>query len=367
MPVPLFTPRINNNDDTVRLSHVFVQVGSAIHRGDAIFDIETDKATFTIEAEQDGYLLAILARQGETIQVGSILAWIGSDRAETIPVVESKLDHSRAALNDVSLKAAILLAQHGLDHARIPRQGDRLTLADVSRYIETSGLKTATGPVSNRKESQLPAALGKRVSLTSDERGMMKTVQWHKQEACPAYVEISYPPQLWESYALEFQKSHRLLMNPLLSLVAWRLVQLAKQHPEINITLHNGDKYVYDHVNLGFTVQAGRQLYLVVQHQAESLSQDSFVEKLGDLQRSAMKKSLRPERTTGATIGLSSMARWPVTRHVPILIPHTSLMIAHTAASSEGAILGATYDHRLLSGGDVVRILQGLSRPEGIS
>jgi hypothetical protein len=50
---------------------------------------------------------------------------------------------------------------------------------------------------------------------------------------------------------------------------------------------------------------------------------------------------------------------------MPILIPHTSLMIAHTAAGSQGATLGATYDHRVLSGGDVVRVLQELAEPEG--
>jgi hypothetical protein len=59
------------------------------------------------------------------------------------------------------------------------------------------------------------------------------------------------------------------------------------------------------------------------------------------------------------------MARWPVTRHMPILIPHTSLMIAHTASGSQAATLGATYDHRVLSGGDVVRVLQELAEPEG--
>ena len=50
MPIPLHTPRINNNDDTVRLTKVLVAVGGPIRRGDPIIDIETDKAVFTVES-----------------------------------------------------------------------------------------------------------------------------------------------------------------------------------------------------------------------------------------------------------------------------------------------------------------------------
>jgi pyruvate dehydrogenase E2 component (dihydrolipoamide acetyltransferase) len=58
------------------------------------------------------------------------------------------------------------------------------------------------------------------------------------------------------------------------------------------------------------------------------------------------------------------MARWKVSRHAPILPPHNSLIVAHTAPlSSEAAFLGATYDHRALSGGDVVRTLQKIGTP----
>jgi hypothetical protein len=57
------------------------------------------------------------------------------------------------------------------------------------------------------------------------------------------------------------------------------------------------------------------------------------------------------------------MARWKVTRHMPILAPYTSLMVAHTHGTDQLASLGATYDHRVLTGGEVAAALQGLSRP----
>jgi pyruvate/2-oxoglutarate dehydrogenase complex dihydrolipoamide acyltransferase (E2) component len=209
----------------------------------------------------------------------------------------------------------------------------------------------------------MPSEPGKPVTLTPHERGMLRTVLWQKSEAVPAYVEVSYDPGPWAQYAAAFQKEHRLLISPLLPLFAWHLVRIAVSEPNINATIGGNERHVYDHVNLGFTVQSGSNLYVVVAREAETMESAAFVRSLGQLQRSAMRNELKPGEVSGATIGFSSMARWPVTRHVPVLLSHTALMIAHAAPVGGAACLGATYDHRALTGADVVRILQTLAYP----
>ena len=72
---------------------------------------------------------------------------------------------------------------------------------------------------------------------------------------------------------------------------------------------------------------------------------------------------LGPAETSGATIGFSSMARWKVSRHMPILPPNTAFMVAHTAVSADKAVLGATYDHRVMNGFHVVSALRKLAKP----
>jgi hypothetical protein len=59
------------------------------------------------------------------------------------------------------------------------------------------------------------------------------------------------------------------------------------------------------------------------------------------------------------------MARWGVQRHVPVLPPYSALMVAHGDAFDGGtrAVLGVTYDHRLLTGFDAVRVLRLLADP----
>ena len=361
MPIPLHTPRINNNDDTVRLTKVLVEIGAAVHKGDPVIDIETDKASFTVESEHEGYFLGVTAELGTTITVGSVLAWIGSSKDEAIPTAQAA-NGSGGQKREASLKAMLLLARHGLSAKDIPVSGERLSVSDVEKYVEAHGPRATASAAPVIRST--PREQGRPVEMSPMERGMLRTVEWHRSEAAPGYIEIHYDPAEWHKYAEGVQKAKRLLLNPLLPLMAWKLVQLAKAQPQINATIAGESKYLYDHVNLGFTVQAGERLYLAVVREAEVLNESEFVDRLSEAQRAAMKNTLDPARTSGATIAFSSMARWAVTRHVPLLPPHTALMVAHTAPRDGSGTLGATYDHRVLSGWDVVRVLQGLSRPE---
>ena len=354
MPVPIHTPRLNNNDDSVRLSHVYVAAGSRVRRGEALVEVETDKATFTVEAEQDGYFLGLQTAVGDTIDVGSILAWLAETADEPLPVPEAAAPAAREKADGrPTLKAAILLARHKLSKADVPVSGERLSAQDVEAYIATrrpSGLGPAEEP-------------GRRVPLTPNEHGVLRAVAWQAGEASPAYVEVAYDPEPWATHAAAFQKRHGLLMSPLLPLLAWRVAQTAAGTPALNATLADGDRYCFDHVNLGFTVQSDAGLFVVVVREAETLDAAGMVRRLGELQRAAMRNALRPQEAGGATVGFSSMARWNVTRHVPVLLPRTALMVAHSAPAGSAACLGATYDHRVLTGADVARALLAMSRP----
>ena len=351
MPTPIYTPRVNNNDDTVKLAAVLVKIGSQIRAGDPIIDVETDKATFTVESTIDGYLLAVNGETGDTLEVGSILGWIGATADEQIAVKEAVVASEDNGAGP-SLKALLLLKAYGLKVSDVPHTG-RLTAADVERAA--AGRKTETAPVSTWAPSSIP---GRFEPFTPEEKGMARTVTWHRDEAAAGYIEVSHDPQAWEEYAAEFQKSRGLLMSPLLALMAWRLAKLAADNPRINATATAGGAYLYDKVNLGFMVQVQRSLYLVVVRDAASKTEAEFVSELSEMQRAAMKRSLKAEQTADATIAFTSMARWNVARHVPILAPQTSLIVGHSAK-----VLGASYDHRLLTGFDVAQVLQALSVP----
>ena len=368
MATAIHVPRVNNNDDEVKLVGFQVNKSDRVSKGQIVAMVETDKAVVDVEAPDDGFVLALHGEPDSIVAVGSVLMWMGATLDDKLP------DHATAAPTAVAAvssaptaKAAALLAEHGLDASLIPASGERLTVADVEQYLaarpEAAKASGTTSPTQATPQVTQPNVPGTLRALKSEEKGMLNTVLWHRDTAVPGYVEIEYDPRVWDDCAQAFGRQNNLLLSPLLPLMAWRLVELAAHDRRLNATIVGSKRYEYDEVNLGFTVQAAEVLYLAVVRNAMALGDLGFVNSLVDLQRRAAAHKLGPLDTQGATIGFSSMARWKVARHMPILPPHTALMIAHASATDDTGVLGATYDHRVLSGADVVGMLRKLAKP----
>src|SRR6266567_924265 len=367
MPSPLHVPRVNNNDDSVRIVDLGVKEGDFVTRGQIVGAVETDKAVLDVPAERDGYVLKILHRTGETASVGSVFLWLGEIATERVPeqVPAIASGETRSATSRPTAKAQEMLRELGLSAEAIPATGERLTVVDIEAWLATqrnpARLPASLAPAASEPT---PAVPGEYVELSGEERGMLSTVAWQRDRAAAAYLDVEYDPKPWNDYAVHYGEENKLLLSPLLALLAFRLVELAKATPRINATIVDDRRYQYHQVNLGFTVQAGQTLYLAVVQSAQEMNAVRFIDALGEVQRHAMAHKLRPAESSGATLAFSSMARWNVGRHIPILPPYTSLIVAHAASrTSATAVLGATYDHRLLSGFDVVQVLQALARP----
>jgi pyruvate dehydrogenase E2 component (dihydrolipoamide acetyltransferase) len=367
MASPLHIPRVNNNDDSVRIVDLGVKEGDFVTRGQIVGAVETDKAVLDVPVERDGYVLKILHRSGETASVGSVLLWLGEIATERVPEqAPVPVVHGAARGSDhPTAKAQAMLRELGLGASVIPAAGERLTVADIEAWLATQR-QPATMPDSGTYPAaeRAPDVPGEYHDLSPEERGMLFTVLWHRDRAASAYLEIEFDSQPWYDYAARYAQQNKLLLSPLLSLIAFRLVELARASPRINATVVNDRRYQYQPVNLGFTVQAGQTLYLGVVQRAQEMNVSRFIDALGEVQRHAMAHKLRPEESSGATLAFSSMARWNVSRHIPILPPATSLIVSHAAPRASGnAVMGASYDHRLLSGFDVAQVLQALVQP----
>ena len=366
MAIAIHVPRINNNDDEVKLVEWKLAVGSAVERGQLIAAVETDKAVVDVEAPEAGYLIAALGEADQMVRVGAVLAWLGATADEAPPAAAAAPAAGAAAAGaQPTAKARALLEAYGLRADDVSASGERLSAADVERHAAHRGLKPKAAAAAHTTSAALsrPEVAGTPKALRSDQRGMLATVSWHRDVAVPGYIELPYDGAPWDAQAARFQQQHQLLLNPLLPLMAWRLVTLAAELKAINATIVDDQRWEYDGVNLGFTVQAGEVLYLAVTRDAAARGELGFVQHLVDLQRRAAAHNLGPQETQGTTIGFSSMARWKVGRHIPVLAPHTALMVAHAVGPDGQAVLGATYDHRVLHGADVVGVLRKLSKP----
>ena len=364
MAVAIYVPRINNNDDEVKLVGLELSVGGRVAKGQTVAQVETDKAVVDVEAGSDGFVLAVFGQLDDVLTVGGVLAWVGTTADEAVRV-DAKAGTGASHRSAVpTAKASALLAEHGLEASQVPASGERLSVADVESFLASQGAGTpAVASSAAGKEALLPDSPGELKALKSEERGMLATVTWHRDVAVPGYIEMTYDLKAWDDHAQAFGKEHGLLLSPLLPLMAWRLVELASDTPKLSATIVGAKRFEYSRLNLGFTVQAGDVLYLAVVRDALAQGELGFVNALVDLQRRAAGHKLGPLETQGATIGFSSMARWKVSRHIPILSPNTSVMVAHAIDAQGSGVLGATYDHRVLHGSDVASMLRKLSRP----
>ena len=76
MPSEVILPRVDMDMTTGKISKWLVAPGTAVTKGQPLFEIETDKATMEIEAEADGTIRDLVGASAEDIPVGSVVAWI---------------------------------------------------------------------------------------------------------------------------------------------------------------------------------------------------------------------------------------------------------------------------------------------------
>jgi len=363
---PIHIPRLNANDDSVNVVRIPVLVGDKVAAGAIIAEVETDKSIIEVTSPHDGYVLSIQAEIGDVVPVGSVIVWIGETDSDCVETTTTELPSTGQTIVAPTLGALNMLARYRINAAEVSSYGSRVTVSDVERHIKSLALnppRDADLHHDFKINHPLPAN-GRSKPLSPFQRGMANTLQWHRTEPVAAYLEVVFDHDVWRSYAYHVAKAFGVLIDPLLSLIAYRLVRAAREFPLINATLGDQAIFYYDQVNVGFSVKTESGLAMVVVRDAQALDELGFIKALSRLQRNAFANRLTHEQVSGATLSFSSLANAGVSRHVPVLPPNTSLIIAHCAPASDGtSVLGATYDHRILDGETVARVLNSIKSP----
>jgi pyruvate/2-oxoglutarate dehydrogenase complex dihydrolipoamide acyltransferase (E2) component len=74
---PVTVPSLGEDVASAVLIRFLVDPGAPVRRGDALYELDTDKVTQEVEAEADGVLLAVTGTPGVDYLVGSTIGWIG--------------------------------------------------------------------------------------------------------------------------------------------------------------------------------------------------------------------------------------------------------------------------------------------------
>lgn len=77
MATAIYVPRINNNDDEVKVLAFDVRIGDKVQTDQIVGQVETDKAVLDVTASSAGYVLGFVAKAEEVVRVGSVMLWLG--------------------------------------------------------------------------------------------------------------------------------------------------------------------------------------------------------------------------------------------------------------------------------------------------
>ena len=148
MPHDVIMPALGMAQDSGVLVRWIKQAGDAVAEGDALFEVETDKATMEVEAQAAGFLTNVSASEGQDVPVGQVIALIsdtaeGSADAPSAAAPGAAAPSADAPASDVPEGNAVIMPALGMaqDTGLIvswqKEPGDKIAADDVLFEVET--------------------------------------------------------------------------------------------------------------------------------------------------------------------------------------------------------------------------------------
>jgi pyruvate/2-oxoglutarate dehydrogenase complex dihydrolipoamide acyltransferase (E2) component len=361
-------PRIDVNDDVVDVVSIDVAPEELVTKDAILGVVESQKASVEVIAKSGGYVRSILVEPSMEVQCGAPMFIIATTLEEPLEellndiAVNSPANPvSAMAEGDdaprVTIKARKLAKELAINIDLVPAaDGRSVRQEDIRNFAKQRG--TTPG-------NQL--APHSRRPLKPIEKAVDATLNWAKVHTVPAYAEIMIDAAPIIAGAQAVQERTGLMSKPEFHLIAHALVRYVEDNPALISCRIEAEHIEYRETNLGFTVDVAGDLFMPVLQSATQFNLDDFIDAINALHLQALRRKLSLEDMRGMTIGITSLAAFGASRHIPVLPPFVSIMLSHSAPwpFAEGRArpmsLGATYDHQVHSGETVSKMLKGVA------
>ncbi|WP_019954967.1 biotin/lipoyl-containing protein [Yoonia vestfoldensis] len=141
MPRDVTMPQLGMAQDAGKIVAWLKAPGDAVTKGDALFEVETDKATMEVEAQASGFLTGVTAGEGEDVPVGAVIAQISDSAADDAPA--PKPADAPAAGDDLPPGKSVTMPQLGMAQDTgllvnwLKSPGDAVAADDLLFEVET--------------------------------------------------------------------------------------------------------------------------------------------------------------------------------------------------------------------------------------
>jgi 2-oxoglutarate dehydrogenase E2 component (dihydrolipoamide succinyltransferase) len=403
MSIEIKVPPVGESITEVVLSQWLKNDGDVVEMDEVIAELESDKATFELTAEQAGTLRTV-ANEGDTLEIGAVVCRIeeggavapkapeeaGEQKAvvteekSTSPVAEKQA--GSYATGTPSPSAGKILAEKGVDAGAVKGTGvdGRITKEDALK-AEKAAAKPAAPASKPQVAAEAPVAGSRgerRQKMTPLRKTVAKRLVAVKNETAmlTTFNEVDMKPimDLRSKYKELFKEKHGVGLG-FMSFFTKAVCEAMKDFPAVNARI-DGEEIVYnDFVDVSIAVSAPKGLVVPVIRNAESLTLAQIEKTVIELATKARDNKLSIEEMTGGTFTITNGGVFGSMMSTPIInAPQSAILGMHNiiqrpiAENGQVVIrpmmyLALSYDHRIIDGresvGFLVRVKQLLEDP----
>ena len=369
----------------VEIAQWLVSDGEYVEKDQIIAEIDSDKATLELPAEQSGVIL-IKAEEGDVVQVGQVVCHIdtsakGISKAssavkEIKEVIEPESRNENSTDNSksdfLSPAARKLVAEKDVDISQIKGTGKsgRITKQDILLG------KPAMGNVDSAKRSQTRAKLSmlrrkvaERLVSVKNETAMLTTFN---------EVDMSAIFELRKKYKETFKEKHGVNLG-FMSFFTLASVRALQEFPAVNSMIDKSEMISYNYCDISIAVSGPKGLMVPVIRSAEELTFKGVELEVKRLAERARDGQITVDEMTGGTFTISNGGVFGSMLSTPIINPPQSAILGmHNIVQRPVAVngkveirpvmyLALSYDHRIIDGresvGFLVHIKEALENP----
>ena len=402
-------PKMSDTMEEGVIASWLKKVGDEIKSGDILAEVETDKATMELESYDDGILLHIGVKDGDSVPVDGVIAIIGekgedvnkilndinSDSSEIenneeviAPVNDGENDSENkeiktlesvdevSELKDERIKASPLAKkladEKGINLSNISGTGDggRIIRKDIENYKDLSASISETN-----KEISLPKIHSEEsfeeIPVTQMRKTISKRLAESKFSAPHFYLTMEIDMDNCIDGRKKINESSEIKIS-FNDIILKACAVALRKHPMVNSSFLTDKIRINHHVHIGVAVAVDEGLLVPVIRFADNKSLSHISAEVKSLAKKAKDKQLQPSEWEGNTFTISNLGMFGISEFTAIINPNDSCILAVGGIKNKPVVkngeivpgnimkLTLSCDHRIVDGATGAAFLQTL-------
>ncbi len=389
----------------VEIATWLVSDGDYVEKDQAIAEVDSDKATLELPAEQSG-VITLKAAEGDVVKVGQVVCLIDTSAARpegAAAPAPAKVEEAPAPVKEAapaavaaapvpnpgpasdsyakgtpSPAAAKVLAENNINPAKINGTGKdgRITKQDVVAAMAAGFSADAsqgwggTRDQSREKMTMLRRKIAERLVSVKNETAMLTT-----------FNEVDMKPimDLRAKYKDQFAKHHEVNLG-FMSFFTKAVTEALNLFPAVNAQIDGNEMVFHNYADVGIAVSSPKGLMVPVVRNAEQMSLAEIEREIKRLAIKARDGKITPDDMSGGTFTITNGGVFGSMMSTPIINPPQSAILGmHNIVERPVAIdgkveirpmmyLALSYDHRIIDGresvGFLVKVKEMIENPE---